>query len=150
MKKSLKISILVTVITVILLFGYFYFGNTKSLKIHTSNGVVTYHVERALTPAEQQQGLMYRKKLASKTGMIFLFRQIREARMWMKNTLIPLDMVFFDHLGRVVHIHYNAVPQDETVISSIRPVAGVLEINAGEAKKYKIDYGSQLDLSNVR
>ena len=66
--------------------------------------------------------------------------------MWMKNTLIPLDMVFFNQSGKVVHVHHNAIPMDETIISSVRPVAGVLEINAGEAQKYGIQKGSLLKL----
>ena len=93
---------------------------------------------------------MHRKKLAEKSGMIFLFKPVRIARMWMKNTLIPLDMVFFDLYGRVVRVHHNAIPQDLTIISSERPVSGVLEINAGEAKKYGIGPGSTLDLSNMK
>ena len=150
MKKSFKIILLFVGITVLLLLVSHSLSNKKTLRIQTANGLITYHVERALTPEEQAHGLMNRRKLAPKTGMIFLFSPIRKAYMWMKNTLIPLDMVFFDHTGLVVNIHYNAKPQDETIIPSILPVAGVLEINAGEAKKFHIDYGSRLDLKNIR
>lgn len=150
MKKLLKNIILFVTLVCVLSVLYFSFCSKYRLKIQTPSGSVVYRVERALTPEEQQLGLMNRKKLAPKTGMIFLFSPIRIAHMWMKNTLIPLDMVFFDYAGRVVNIHYGAIPRDETIISSIRPVAGVLEINAGEAKKYNIDYGSQIDLEGIR
>ncbi|MBQ3696281.1 MAG: DUF192 domain-containing protein [Alphaproteobacteria bacterium] len=149
MKKLFKILICVLVI-ILLCYTYFYFRDLNTLKIQTPNGVVSYHVEKALTPEQQQTGLMHRKKLAEKSGMIFLFKPVRIARMWMKNTLIPLDMVFFDLYGRVVRVHHNAIPQDLTIISSERPVSGVLEINAGEAKKYGIGPGSTLDLSNMK
>ena len=150
MNKLLKIIVLVLVIGLVLSVVCFSIYGKRTLKIQTSNGIVAYRVERALTPKEQQQGLMHREKLAPKNGMIFLFSPVRVAHMWMKNTLIPLDMVFFDHTGRVVGIHYHAIPHDETIISSIRPVAGVLEINAGEAKKFHINYGSLLNLKNLR
>lgn len=151
MKKHFKIIMLSATIIVMLLALCMCFCGKRTLKIQTLDGqIITYQVERALTPSEQQRGLMNRTKLEPKTGMIFLFFPIRVARMWMKNTLIPLDMVFFDRQGRVIGVHYNAIPHDETTISSIRPVAGVLEINAGEAKKYRIEPGSVLDLTSVR
>lgn len=150
MKKTFKILLSVCLILVIALALFFYFCNKKTLVLSTPNGEVRYKVESALTPEEQQKGLMYRKHMVPQSGMIFMFKPPRVARMWMKNTFIPLDMVFFDRLGRVVRVHKNAVPQDETVITSVIPVAGVLEINAGEADKFGIATGSKLDLSNFK
>ena len=150
MKKYFKIILSIALVTVLLFFFSCYFYGKRTLILHTSNGDIRYRVERAITPEQQQTGLMYRKHLASKTGMIFLFKPLRVARMWMKNTLIPLDMVFFDHMGRVVSVHYHANPQDLTIISSGRPVAGVLEINAGEAQKFGIGRGTTLDLDSVK
>ena len=118
--------------------------------LHTRSGEECFHVEQALTPEQQQKGLMDRKMLAPKTGMLFLFKPMRVARMWMKNTLIPLDMVFFDWQGRVVHVHHNALPRDLTIISSRFPVAGVLEINAGEAQKYGLIKGAVIDLKSIQ
>ena len=150
MKKTLKIFLSVCLVALFLLILVFYFNRKQTLTIHTNNGEIQYRVESALTPTEQQKGLMYRKHLASRNGMIFIFNPPRVARMWMKNTLIPLDMVFFDRMGRVSRVHKNAIPRDETVISSMVPVFGVLEINAGEAQKYDIRPGTILDLTNIR
>lgn len=150
MKKIFKFILIALVLIFLLGALYFYFADKSALSIQTPSGVVKYRVEKALTPEQQQTGLMNRKHLLPKTGMLFLFQPIRIARMWMKDTLIPLDMVFFDRFGRVVYVHHNAVPKDLTVISSIRPVAGVLEINAGEAKKYGIGPGTTIDLNSVK
>lgn len=150
MKKTLKIFLSVCLVALFLLILVFYFNRKQTLTIHTNNGEIQYRVESALTPTEQQKGLMYRKHLASRNGMIFIFNPPRVARMWMKNTLIPLDMVFFDRMGRVIRVHKNAVPHDETVISSIVPVLGVLEVNAGETEKFGITHGSTLDLTPLK
>jgi len=150
MKKLFKICLSLILILAFASILFFYvgdFGGKKNLTIKTAKGAFNYHVEKALTPQAQQKGLMYRKHLASKSGMIFIFNPPRVARMWMKNTFIPLDMVFFDRLGRVVHVHQYAIPHDETIISSEIPVAGVLEINAGDAQKYDIRKGSVLELN---
>ena len=150
MKKKLKIIIPITLAFVLCLILFFHFYGKKDLTLITKNGELHYRVESALTPEKQQKGLMYRKHLSSKNGMIFLFDPPRVAHMWMKNTYIPLDMIFFDPFGRVVHVHHNAIPHDETVISSQIPVIGVLEINAGEARKYGIDVNTRLKLEDLK
>ena len=147
MKKIFKIVLPICLILALVLILFFCFYGKRTLFMQTNNGEVRYRVESALTPKEQQKGLMYRKHMGTKHGMIFIFNPPRVARMWMKNTFIPLDMVFFDRLGRVVRVHHKAIPHDETVISSNIPVAGVLEINAGEAEKFGIGMGSKLDLT---
>ena len=129
---------------------WIYFFDTHNLRIETPNGVVALKVERALTPAQQQKGLMFRNSLGPKEGMIFLFSKNRIAHMWMKNTLIPLDMIFFDKEGRVVSIYNNARPLDLKLISSVIPVAGVLEINAGAAKAFGIDVHSRINLEAIK
>ena len=150
MKKIISLVFIVVIIALVLGFSYFHPSQKDILRIQTANQELKYHVELALTPEQQQLGLMNRKKLPTKAGMLFLFKPTRVAHMWMKNTLIPLDMVFFDQYGRVSRVHHNAVPHDETIISSGRPVAGVLEINAGEARKYKIGPGTKLDLESFK
>ena len=145
-KNILKIVLSVILLGIIVWYFYVHFIALKPLQIQTTDQVVHYRVEQALTKKEQEKGLMHRRHLPPRTGMIFLFHPIRIAHMWMKNTLIPLDMVFFDKTGRVVLVHQNAKPHDLTIISSGRPVAGVLEINAGEAQKFNIRVGSKLDL----
>ena len=97
MKKVLKIILLCCFVLILFFAVYFWIFNQKALKIQTPAGdVISYQVEQALTPEEQHLGLMNRPSLSPKTGMIFLFQPPRVARMWMKNTLIPLDMIFFN------------------------------------------------------
>ncbi len=151
MKKIVKICLVIILVISALLASYFYLSHKKTLKIQTTEGnLITFSVEYALTPEQQRTGLMHRQKLSPKTGMLFLFDPPRIAHMWMKNTHIPLDMIFFNQKRKVIHVHHKALPMDETIISSIRPVAGVLEINAGEAKKYGIRKGSILKLNTLK
>lgn len=77
-------------------------------------------------------------------GMLFLSAELRDIQMWMLNTLIPLDMLFFDDTLRIVHIHENAKPNDLTVISSGQDVRGVIELNGGIAKKKNIQKGNRI------
>ena len=127
----------------------YHFPEKSTLKIQTQTGTVEYTVELALTATEQRQGLMNRQNLPGQHGMLFLFRPSSVAHMWMKNTLIPLDMIFFDEKGIVTSVHYNATPLDTTIISSGQKVAGVLEINATEAEKYGIQKDSVIDLQSL-
>ncbi len=151
MKKTLKIAVIAFVVLVFVGTMFNFVNGKRPLSIKTLTGnEVTYRVERATTPKELATGLMYRKKLAPKTGMIFLFGKERLTNMWMKNTLIPLDMVFFDKKGTVTYVHKDAKPMDETLIPSFLPAFGVLEINAGETGKYNITVGSKLDLTQVQ
>lgn len=115
---------------------------TEPLVIETAGGQRhTFTVELALDSAQRQQGLMYRKEMAADAGMLFDFEAPREVTMWMRNTLIALDMLFIDARGRVTHIHEGAVPLSEAMISSRGPVDYVLELNAGEVKKRGIRVG---------
>jgi uncharacterized membrane protein (UPF0127 family) len=94
-----------------------------------------------------QQGLMHVRSMPRYEGMLFLYPEEREITMWMKNTYIPLDMVFVGNDNRVAHLHYSAVPHSETVISSVVPVNQVLELNAGAIKAFGIQAGDRLLLS---
>lgn len=85
------------------------------------------------------RGLQGRKELPDKTGMYFVFEKPRFTAMWMKDTYIPLDMLFLDEKGYVVQIKENAVPLDETYIPSLVPVSGVIELPAGSVRKYNIE-----------
>ena len=148
-KRNILLVTLGLIAIVIILFVLFY-RPKKDLEIQTQNAIIRYRVETALTPKQQEKGLMNRKKLAPQNGMIFLFPTQRVVRMWMKNTLIPLDMVFFDPNGWVTSVHQNAKPKDLSAISSELPVQGVLEINAGEAEQLGIREGSRLLLENMK
>ena len=97
-----------------------------SLKIETKNGPVLLNVEVADTEPKREQGLMFRRSIAGDQGMIFLFDDEHEITMWMKNTYIPLDMVFIGNDWRIVHIAYDAEPFSTDVISSMRPASRVV------------------------
>jgi uncharacterized protein len=114
------------------------------LSIETKNGPVEFTVELANTPDTRAHGLMFRKELASDRGMLFDFEASRQVAFWMRNTLIPLDMIFIDAGGVIVHIHERAQPHDETGIPSLFPVRAVLEIAGGEARKQGIAIGDRV------
>ncbi len=114
---------------------------TQPLSIITANGEITYQVETAQTPEELKTGLMYRDFLAADSGMIFLLNPPQQAIMWMKNTLIPLDMLFIDENGKITWIYENATPLSEKYIISPLPSKAVLELNGGDAKKHNIETG---------
>lgn len=107
-------------------------------------GSLKFSVELADTPDERAQGLMYRESMARGAGMLFIYERPQNATFWMKNTLIPLDMIFVDEKGVVTHVHDRAVPGDETTIDGGDGVLAVLEINGGLAERYGIEPGSEL------
>ena len=117
-----------------------------SLKIETKNGPVLLNVEVADTEAKREQGLMFRRSILDDHGMIFLFDGEHEITMWMKNTYIPLDMVFIGSDWRIRHIAYEAEPFSTDIISSVRPASKVLEIGAGQAKKLGLAVGDSVAL----
>jgi hypothetical protein len=117
-----------------------------SLKIETQNGPVLLDVEVAGNEAERRHGLMFRRHLPENHGMIFLFDREREITMWMKNTYIPLDMVFIGDDWRVVHIARDAEPLSTDVISSVHPASRVLEIAGGQASKLGLKTGDAVSL----
>lgn len=103
------------------------------LTIETATGTHEYRVELALSPQERAVGLMNRESMADDHGMLFRFDMVRPITMWMKNTLIPLDMIFIREDGTVAGFHENAEPLSEDVIASPEPVLYVLELNGGKA-----------------
>lgn len=103
------------------------------LEIRTAGGVVRFSVEVAATPQEQARGLMYRTSLPDHGGMIFPMSPPRPASFWMKNTYIPLDMIFIRPNGTIARIAANTVPENLSPVESGEPVAAVLEIAGGGA-----------------
>lgn len=101
-------------------------------------------VELALTPRQQAQGLMYRRDLAADSGMLFVYRRDGPVNMWMKNTLIPLDMLFLARDGRIVRVAERTVPHSLATISSGESVAGVLELNAGSVQRLGVAVGDRV------
>lgn len=121
----------------------------REITIERRDGRDSFHVWLALTPAQQQQGLMWIRELPRDAGMLFMHAAPRPMDMWMKNTYVPLDMLFFDADGRISHIHRNATPRSESIISSGGMVAGVLELLAGEADRRGIRIGDRITLPRL-
>jgi uncharacterized membrane protein (UPF0127 family) len=115
--------------------------DTSSLTITTAKGAQRFAIELALTPAQQEQGLMFRRELAPDAGMLFVFPQTLPTAFWMKNTLIPLDMLFIAADGRIADIHERAVPLTEANIPAKMPVKAVLELNGGTVARLGIKVG---------
>jgi uncharacterized protein len=103
-----------------------------------------YTAELAITPTEQATGLMFRKSLSDDAGMIFLFPEGQIASFWMKNTLIPLDMVFIRRDGSIESIAENTVPYSETPVSSKGVVTAVLELRGGLTRDLGIKPGDKV------
>ena len=120
---------------------------TGTLDITRGGNVVKHlSVEIAKTTAEMEYGLMFRHEMADDRGMIFVFPFPQRIQMWMKNTFIPLDMVFFDDNQKIVAIIANAKPQDETVLDPGTEARYVLEINASLAAKWQLQNGDTFQL----
>ena len=120
------------------------FGRSRIEVVSAAGARRAMDVEMATTPDQLRQGLMYRRSLAADAGMLFDFGSDQPVSMWMKNTLIPLDMVFIAGDGRVVGITERAVPQSLAIISSPGPVRAVLEINGGAAARLGIHAGDHI------
>jgi uncharacterized protein len=114
-----------------------------AVELRTPAGnVARFGVEIADDAAERAQGLMNRPSMPRGAGMLFVYERPQRAVFWMKNTLIPLDMIFADPSGTVTHVHENAVPLDETGIDGGDGVLFVLEINGGLAGRLGIGPGT--------
>ena len=115
------------------------------LEIVTADKTHKFSVEIARTPGQQAQGLMFRRRLAADAGMIFLYGEPRIITMWMKNTYIPLDMIFIGKGGRIVSIAQRTIPQSLATVSSELPASAVLEVNAGTASRLGIQVGDRIN-----
>ncbi|MET0280784.1 MAG: DUF192 domain-containing protein [Steroidobacteraceae bacterium] len=114
------------------------------LTIERAGGRDSFRIWYADTEERSQQGLMWIRQLPRDYGMLFPLDPPRELFMWMKNTYVPLDMLFYDSTGRITHIHAGATPLSEAIIESSGKVSGVLEILAGEAQRRGIRIGDRL------
>ena len=110
----------------------------SELVILSATGPHAFMVEVADTPQERARGLMFRRTLGADRGMLFDYRHVQPAAMWMKNTTLPLDMLFIAEDGRVVNIAQNTVPGSLDTIASHAPVRAVLEVNAGTVARLGI------------
>ncbi len=123
-------------------------------------GVVAFHeagkeaacsfkVEIAVTPEEQERGLMFRNSLGDNAGMLFIFEKDEIRTFWMRNTYIPLDIIFISSGLRVVHVHDFARPRDETNINSRFGAKYVVEVNGGKAAACRIGPGTRVRFKNL-
>ena len=119
------------------------------LEIVTRTGVQVFSVEEAKTDEEREHGLMFRTALPDGQGMIFDFSPEQNVSMWMKNTLIPLDMIFIRSDGRILRIAENTKIKSEDIIPSGGPVRAVVEVIAGTAKKYGISAGDKVSYAGL-
>ena len=105
----------------------------------------SFRVEVAASPQEQARGLMFRTTMGADEGMIFPMSPPRGASFWMRNTVIPLDIIFVGVDGRITNIAANAIPYDERPLSSVGEVKAVLELNGGRAAQLGIAPGDKVE-----
>ncbi|MEW6258140.1 MAG: DUF192 domain-containing protein [Pseudomonadota bacterium] len=119
-------------------------GPLDAVEIATKSGVVVLEVEVARTDKQREVGLMFRKEMPERQGMLFDFKQDQPVYMWMKNTYIPLDMLFIRSDGTIARIEAMTTPLSERTISSGEPVRAVLELNGGAARRLGIAPGDRV------
>lgn len=140
-KIVLGISIIILVVTIIVIFGVVLKPNSL-VTILGGSGEHSFKVEISDTPIKQAYGLMDRKSLGKGSGMLFVWEDEEVRSFWMKNTFIPLDMIFIDENLTIVDINKNALPCTECIsYDSKRPAKYVLEINGGLSDKLGINVG---------
>jgi len=116
----------------------------EPVTVVTATGETEFSAEIAETDAQQEYGLMFRYTLPSDRGMLFDFGRVRKVAMWMKNTYIPLDMIFIRADGTVASVAESTVPHSLEVIASQEPVLAVLEVAAGTAKRIGLKPGDKV------
>ena len=115
-----------------------------TLVLKTGTGDHSFDIEVATTDKDRALGLMFRRSLPENAGMLFLYDPPQPATMWMKNSLIPLDMVFISAEGKVYRIETNTEPFSTSLIPSDGPISAVLELNAGQANKIGLKQGDKV------
>ena len=120
---------------------------TGRLTIHAEGRQVDYQVEVADNNRLRRLGLMHRRSLPENQGMLLLFAQPQRASIWMKNTFIPLDLLYIDDQGRIVKIVENAIPRSTGAMRSNGKVKAVLELNAGQVSKWGLAVGDRVSHS---
>lgn len=140
-------------------FAWFFLGfivnpvlsdDMRTVRILTASQACIFTAEIARTPQQQATGLMYRRHLPPLHGMLFVYSQPQIVTFWMKNTFIPLDILFINSNYKIVNIHENAKPFSLHLISSKVPVIAVLELFAGSVDQYNIKLNQQVKIATVR
>jgi uncharacterized membrane protein (UPF0127 family) len=130
--------------------GVIWFSESKllalePLTIETKGGSFVMNVEQAITPESIEKGLMFRQELPLNQGMLFVFQSPRQPSFWMKNTLIPLDMIFIDSDGKIVDMYPEAEPHSlKYIVPRSAEVKAVLEVPGGTIKRLSIVVGDQI------
>ena len=125
-------------------------SDESKLTIHSASGDHAFNIEVVDTAESRAQGLMYRQELADDAGMLFDFLGEQKVSFWMRNTFIPLDMLFITADGVVKNIHVNARPHDPTGIPSDGPVQFVLEIPGGRSVELGIEAGDTVTHPRIK
>lgn len=119
------------------------------IKFKSENRNVTIYLETAVTDGQKTKGLMDRPELAKNRGMVFIFKPARKVTFWMKDTLIPLDMIFINK-GIIVNIVKNALPNQTSILyPSEKDTTEVIEVNGGFSDKHDINVGDTVDFENI-
>ncbi|EAU42152.1 hypothetical protein FP2506_17004 [Fulvimarina pelagi HTCC2506] len=124
-------------------------AEADEVRLVTSEATHVIDAEIADTDEERRTGLMFREEMAEDAGMLFEFGMTREVGMWMKNTLIPLDMLFIEEDGTILTIVRNTKPLSLDVIPSGGPVRYVLELNGGAAKRLGVEPGDKVEHESI-
>jgi len=148
----MKIFVNVIMVGLMTLAGVSYFTKAARADAHVEKLEITskdgkkhdFEIEIAATEIDREVGLMFREHMDADHGMLFEMDSAEITRFWMKNTLIPLDMLFIGADGTIKTIHENAVPKSLDAVSSDVPVTGVLELNGGRAKALGIAAGDKV------
>ena len=114
------------------------------LDLRGAFGTASFSIEVADDASERARGLMFREEMARSSGMLFVYEEPAYARFWMKDTPLPLDLLFLDSAGTVTRIHEDAVPFDLSTIDGGEGVQFVLEINAGMSRLLGIEEGAEM------
>lgn len=120
-------------------------GKLAFLNRKTKKTIIEIDIEIADTPYERAVGLMYRRSLPTKAGMLFIYEQSKPRFFWMKNTYISLDIIYANENMQIVTIQKNQKPLSEKPISSYRDSMYVVEVNAGFCDKYGINIGDYIN-----
>ena len=125
------------------LISFYTFSNEK-IEVSIYNKNITFNVEVAKTIEERRTGLMYRKKLLNNEGMLFIFPREKIIQLWMKNTYIPLDVIFISENKVIVDIKKNMEKLSKTIVKSKVKSRYALEFNAGLINKLDIEIGDKV------
>ncbi|WP_434052085.1 MAG: DUF192 domain-containing protein [Roseibium sp.] len=122
---------------------------TEPLTVQGTGQTHSFTVEVAVTAPERSRGLMFREEMAADHGMLFIFEQEGDRYFWMKNTPLPLDIIYIDAAGKIVSIAADTTPFSEQTIPSAAPAKYVLELNAGTSAELGIGVGDTVSSESM-